>query len=64
MLDAAVDPLAGEVAAPRPGTGAVVDPLVDALLVYLLRAWLAERSAQCPDWFVALADPRSDGPWH
>jgi AraC-like DNA-binding protein len=58
-LRAAVDLLAGEVGRPRPGAGAIVPALLDALLLYILRAWFEERAEEpaAGGWTVALADP-------
>jgi hypothetical protein len=39
-----------------PGSSAVVPILVDALLVYMLRAWLHD-AAHADGWSAALADP-------
>jgi len=58
-LDAALRLLAYELGQPRPGTAAVLNRLVDILLVQLLRMWLAtEESAPRPaSWLGALTDP-------
>jgi len=57
-LEAAVRLLTGEVEHGSPGTQAVVDRLVDVLLIYILRAWLERRPEGCPGWFGALRDPQ------
>lgn len=48
--------LGDELAAHPPGAAVVAPSLVDALLVYMLRAWLSE-TAGAPGWSGALADP-------
>ncbi|WIX85097.1 AraC family transcriptional regulator [Amycolatopsis sp. DG1A-15b] len=55
-LRALVRLLDDELAAHPPGAAVVAPSLVDALLVYMLRAWLSE-SAGTPGWSAALADP-------
>lgn len=54
QLRAAVDLLGGEVQQSLPGTDAALPGLLDLLLVYVLRAWLADRPS---GWSQALADP-------
>ncbi|MCA2213928.1 AraC family transcriptional regulator [Jidongwangia harbinensis] len=56
-LGAAVDLLSREVDRAGPGATAVVSPLVELLFVYVLRAWLAERSSSAGGWVRALHDP-------
>ncbi|MCA1217076.1 AraC family transcriptional regulator [Streptomyces sp. 8L] len=58
-LRAAVDLLARELATPRTGGQSLVTGLLDAVFVYLLRAWLDERPASAPGtgWRRALTDP-------
>jgi AraC-like DNA-binding protein len=57
-LRAAVGLLGAEIAEPVPGTSAGVSALLDLLLVYMLRAWFDDRSADSPTgWPAALADP-------
>ncbi len=53
-LRAAIDLLGGEVLSARPGRDTVVTGLLDLLLVYLVRAWLA--STEHPGWPEALRD--------
>lgn len=58
-LRAAVDLLGAELEKPGLGAGAIVPALLDTLLLYLLRAWLAEHPV-CggpTGWAAALADP-------
>lgn len=59
QLRAAVDLLASELERPGPGSDAVVPGLLDVLLLYILRAWLADQAAHQPatGWTAALADP-------
>jgi len=58
-LDTTLRLLAGEISRPQPGASAVLDRIVDILLVQLLRAWL--DTALAPDraasWLSALTDP-------
>ncbi|QEU93606.1 AraC family transcriptional regulator [Streptomyces kanamyceticus] len=59
-LAAAIDLLGREAGASRPGADVVVPGLLDLLLVYMVRAWLADSAAdsQCPArWPAALNDP-------
>ena len=58
-LDATLRLLAHELARPRPGAAAVLDRLVDILLVQILRIWLGanvERTGPA-SWLSALTDP-------
>ncbi|WUH95182.1 AraC family transcriptional regulator [Streptomyces sp. NBC_00433] len=59
--DAAVRLLAGELERPRLGTDAIVPSLLDALLLYVLRAWYEDaplRDGGGPTgWAAALNDP-------
>ncbi|MEU7634137.1 AraC family transcriptional regulator [Nocardia sp. NPDC049220] len=54
VLHATVNLLAEEVDVQGPGASAVVSALVDALLIHILRAWLAEQPS---GWAAALTDP-------
>jgi AraC-like DNA-binding protein len=58
-LDTTLRLLVGEISRPEPGASAVLDRVVDILLVQLLRAWL--DTAPAPDraasWLSALTDP-------
>jgi AraC-like DNA-binding protein len=58
-MDATLRLLASEISAPQPGTAAILDRIVDILLVQLLRAWLAAdpAPARAPSWLSALTDP-------
>jgi AraC-like DNA-binding protein len=58
-LYAAVNLLADEVTAPDHGTEAVVSALLDMMLLYILRAWIAEqaRAGTATGWAATLADP-------
>ncbi|MEV6839631.1 AraC family transcriptional regulator [Streptomyces sp. NPDC051133] len=53
---AALDLLAAEAARDEPGQDAVLDRLLDLVLVLALRAWWA-RAETAPAWYRALADP-------
>jgi AraC-like DNA-binding protein len=52
-----VDLLASEVVRDAPGQGAVLDRLLDLLLITLLRTWFERDPAQAPGWYAAQADP-------
>ncbi|MEU6986527.1 AraC family transcriptional regulator [Streptomyces sp. NPDC046324] len=54
-LRAALDLLGGELTAGRPGSGIAVPSLVDLLLVYMIRAWVAQGSGGA--WSAVLGDP-------
>lgn len=62
-LHAAIGLLNAEMDVRRPGRDGIVPALVDALLLYILRGWLADRSAAearglgRPGWATALTDP-------
>src|SRR5262249_32577862 len=60
-LDATLRLLASEISQPQPGAAAVLDRIVDILLVQLLRAWLAADQdparARTASWLSALTDP-------
>ena len=55
--DPAVPWLARETGRDGPGQGAVLDRLLDLLLVATLRAWFARPEADPPGWYRAAADP-------
>lgn len=54
-LRAAIDLLGGELGAHRPGSGIAVPSLVDLLLVYMIRAWVAGDGGGA--WSAVLGDP-------
>jgi AraC-like DNA-binding protein len=56
-LERALALLADEVAGDAPGQQAVLDRLLDLLLVLALRAHLDRPDAHAPAWYRALADP-------
>lgn len=57
-LRAAVDLLAAELTEPRLGSDAAVPPILETLLLFLLRAWFDEQSREHPTgWAGAFADP-------
>ncbi|GAA2718237.1 MULTISPECIES: AraC family transcriptional regulator [Streptomyces] len=58
-LRAAVDLLGRELAAQRPGACIAVPGLLDLLLVYMLRSWMAEGATGA--WPAALGDPVTAG---
>ena len=49
--------LADEVGKDAPGQEAVLDRLLDLLLITALRAWFARPEAAAPAWYAASADP-------
>src|SRR5262245_35298379 len=52
-----VDLLAGEIVKEQPGQEAVLDRLVDLLVIAVLRAWLARPDTAAPGWYRAQTDP-------
>lgn len=52
-----VDLLAREVARDEPGQDAVLDRLLDLLLVLAVRQWFTRPEAEPPAWYTALSDP-------
>jgi AraC-like DNA-binding protein len=54
---AALDLLATEVSGDEPGQDAVLDRLLDLVLVLALRAWCARPEPGLPAWYRALAEP-------
>src|ERR671918_227986 len=56
--DCPVIPLmADEIVKDEPGQEAVLDRLLDLLLIAVLRAWFARPEAQAPGWYRASGDP-------
>jgi AraC-like DNA-binding protein len=49
--------LADEIVKDEPGQEAVLDRLLDLLLIAVLRAWFARPEADAPAWYRAHADP-------
>ena len=49
--------LADEIVKDQPGQEAVLDRLLDLLLITALRAWFARPEAEPPAWYAANADP-------
>ena len=49
--------LASEIVVDEPGQEAVLDRLLDLLLIAALRAWFARPEADAPAWYRAYADP-------
>ncbi len=49
--------LADEIVKDEPGQEAVLDRLLDLLLIAVLRAWFARPEAATPDWYGAYSDP-------
>jgi AraC-like DNA-binding protein len=49
--------LSDEIVKDEPGQEAVLDRLLDLLLIAVLRAWLARPEARAPDWYRASSDP-------
>ena len=58
-LDTTLRLLASEISRPQPGAAAVLDRIVDILLIQLLRAWLDTDPApgRAASWLSALTDP-------
>lgn len=57
-LRAAIELLGAELNNPGPGSDGVVAELIDLLLLYILRAWLAEQpDCATAGWSAALTDP-------
>lgn len=52
-----VDLLAEEIVKDDPGQEAVLDRLLDLLLIAVLRAWFARPGAEAPNWYRAYSDP-------
>ena len=55
--DPLVGYLAAEVGRDEPGQAAVLDRLLDLLLVAALRSWLSRPGAPAPGWYAAHGDP-------
>jgi AraC-like DNA-binding protein len=49
--------LSQEITRDEPGQEAVLDRLLDLLLVAVLRAWLSRHQAEAPGWYRAQGDP-------
>lgn len=49
--------LADEVGTDAPGQQAVLDRLLDLVLISTLRSWFARPEAEAPAWYLAQADP-------
>src|SRR4051812_38130299 len=49
--------LAAEIVKDEPGQEAVLDRLLDLLLIAVLRAWFARPEAAAPGWYRAASDP-------
>jgi AraC-like DNA-binding protein len=57
-LHATLHLLAQEISQPAAGSAAVLDRIVDILLIQVLRTWLAsDPASHGPSWLAALADP-------
>ncbi|MEV6280128.1 AraC family transcriptional regulator [Nocardia sp. NPDC051832] len=57
-LRATVELLADELSDTRPGSDAAVPPLLELLLLYILRAWLSDAAAhEISGWAAAFVDP-------
>jgi AraC-like DNA-binding protein len=58
QLDSPLVPLLGtEIGKDEPGQEAVLDRLLDLLLIAVLRAWFARPGAGAPAWYRAYGDP-------
>lgn len=49
--------LADEIVKDEPGQEAVLDRLLDLLLIAVLRAWFSRPEARAPSWYRAMSDP-------
>lgn len=49
--------LAEEIVKDEPGQDAVLDRLLDLVLISVLRAWFSRPEAEAPAWYQALSDP-------
>jgi len=56
-LQSAVELLGRELLDPHPGSDAALPALIDMLLLYVLRAWLADQPDGAAGWATALRDP-------
>jgi AraC-like DNA-binding protein len=57
-LDSPLIPLLSEeIVKDQPGQEAVLDRLLDLLLISVLRAWFARPDGEAPDWYRAYGDP-------
>lgn len=64
-LRATVDLMGDELQRPRVGTEAILTPLIDMLLLYVLRAWVEEQSGHtATGWAAALTDTAVAGALH
>ncbi len=52
-----IDLLNQEIGKEEPGQGAVLDRLLDLLVIAVLRAWFARPEADVPAWYRAYGDP-------
>ncbi|MEQ7128164.1 AraC family transcriptional regulator [Actinopolymorpha sp. B11F2] len=57
ITDSPLALVAAEIARDEPGQQAVLDRLLDLLLIRGLRAWFARPDAQPPSWYAARTDP-------
>ena len=60
-LKAAIELLGAELETQRPGGDGIVPALVDAMLLYIVRAWLDEQTSLPVGWAGALLDPGIGG---
>jgi len=49
--------LSDEIVKDEPGQTAVLDRLLDVMLIAVLRAWFARPEAEAPAWYRAQSDP-------
>ncbi|GAA3246191.1 AraC family transcriptional regulator [Nonomuraea helvata] len=55
--DPVISLLGAEIVKDEPGQEAVLDRLLDLLLIAVLRSWFAARSDEAPGWYRAMGDP-------
>ena len=57
LVDSPLALVAAEIARDEPGQQAVLDRLLDLLLIRTLRAWFARPDTRSPSWYAARTDP-------
>ncbi|KAB8190683.1 helix-turn-helix domain-containing protein [Nonomuraea phyllanthi] len=55
--DPVISLLGAEIARDEPGQEAVLDRLLDLLLITVLRSWFAAHASRAPGWYRAMGDP-------
>lgn len=57
LADSPLDLVVAEIARDEPGQQAVLDRLLDLILIRALRAWFARPDVRPPSWYAASTDP-------